>query len=244
MATHAPTPAPPIGRWEGPRPGQIRTKFARRANPDPRARRPRWGFAPGMPVSRAIFFGAPIGLPALLGDFSRRASPPLCPSLPREQAFRRASPLGRYSCTPRAETRGRFAFKRPAAPSRPVPPCGRASRRARIRAGEKNPSTPRYTTPCGVYRGAALVRHVYPRVVVHPRCTVRPWGYTWCTSVGLKEIEKVIQIRRGRAMGARRSRANAGCARIRVRAWGGAGRHRRDAIGAMPAPIDRPHCPW
>lgn len=182
MATHAPGPAPPVGRREGIRPGQIRTKFARRAGPAPRARRPRWGFAPGMPVSRAIFFVPPLDAPL--------HSAPLCPSLPREQAFRRASPLWRYSCTLRAEKRGRFAFKRLAAPSRPVPPCGRAHRRARIRAGAKTPSTPRYTTPCGVYRGAALVRHVYPRVVVHPRCTVRPWGYTWCTSVGLKRNRK------------------------------------------------------
>lgn len=107
MATHAPGPAPPVGRREGIRPGQIRTKFARRAGPAPRARRPRWGFAPGMPVSRAIFFVPPLDAPL--------PSAPFAPPCPGSRPFAALRPFGgtRVPLGPRSAAVSRLNASRP-----------------------------------------------------------------------------------------------------------------------------------
>ena len=100
-------------RRVGDRPGQSRTKFARRANPDPRARRPRWGFAPGMPVSRAIFFDAAPGDARASGRFF--VPPPFAPPCPGSRPFAALRPFGgtRVPLGPRSAAVSRLNASRP-----------------------------------------------------------------------------------------------------------------------------------
>lgn len=145
----------------GDRPDQSRTKFARPAGHAPRARRPRWGFAPGMPVARAIFFWRAPRDARASGRFSPARLAPLCPYSRRECPSGRVSPLGRCLDTPGPKTRRPCAFKRASGFPRP---CAHVRARPKARAYPRGRKKPLDTSVHHPLRGVPWRSAGTPRV--------------------------------------------------------------------------------